>query len=166
MPAVSAMAKAPQKVTRTVAFTTFAPPALAPIAPSKERNSSDAAETSGTSWFAGASHTHGEWHHRTDSKSQSRRQGGNDRPCGGNFGNTELVACMRFERVLLHQLLGDASGQGDIDPALDIELRQFPHQAPRWDHFCVTNFGPAHGPQAGQNRRPAPPLSRRHDATR
>ncbi|MDT4858722.1 hypothetical protein FQZ97_932030 [compost metagenome] len=57
MPAVRAMAKAPQKVTRTVAFTTFAPPALAPIAPSKERNSSDAAETSSTSCFAGASHT-------------------------------------------------------------------------------------------------------------
>ncbi|AFL55148.1 hypothetical protein USDA257_p04330 (plasmid) [Sinorhizobium fredii USDA 257] len=68
---------------------------------------------------------HGEWHHRTDSKSQSRRQGGNDRSCGGNFGNAELVACMRFERVLLHQFLGDASGQGDIDPALGIKLRQF-----------------------------------------
>ena len=45
MPAVSAIASAPQKVTRTVARTTLAPPALAPIAPSTARNTSAAPET-------------------------------------------------------------------------------------------------------------------------
>ena len=45
MPAVSAIASAPQKVTRTVAFATFAPPARAPIAPSRARKPSDAIET-------------------------------------------------------------------------------------------------------------------------
>ena len=47
MPAVSAMAKAPQNVTRAVARRTFAPPALAPIAPRSARNTRDAAETTG-----------------------------------------------------------------------------------------------------------------------
>ena len=45
MLAVRAMAAAPQKVTRTVAFRMFAPPALAPIAPSNARKISDAMET-------------------------------------------------------------------------------------------------------------------------
>ena len=54
MPAVSAMASAPQNVTRAVARRTFAPPARAPIAPSRARNSSDAAETMGTSKPLGA----------------------------------------------------------------------------------------------------------------
>jgi len=36
MPAVNAIASAPQKVTRAVAFSTLAPPALAPIAPSSK----------------------------------------------------------------------------------------------------------------------------------
>jgi hypothetical protein len=49
MPPVSAIASAPQKVTRAVARNTFAPPTLAPIAPSIARYSGDAAETMGTS---------------------------------------------------------------------------------------------------------------------
>ena len=49
IPAVTAIAIAPQNVTRAVAVTMFAPPAFAPIAPSKARNASEAAETTGTS---------------------------------------------------------------------------------------------------------------------
>lgn len=45
IPAVTAMASTPQKVTRTVARTTGAPPALAPSAPSTARNTSEAADT-------------------------------------------------------------------------------------------------------------------------
>ena len=47
------MASAPQNVTRAVARKTFAPPALAPIAPRRARNPKDAADTMGTSAFAG-----------------------------------------------------------------------------------------------------------------
>ena len=54
MPAVRAIAKAPQNVTRAVARRTLAPPALAPIAPRSARKPNDAAETIGTSAPAGA----------------------------------------------------------------------------------------------------------------
>ena len=53
MPAVSAIAKAPQNVTRAVARNTFAPPVFAPIAPSRARKPRDAADTMGTSAPAG-----------------------------------------------------------------------------------------------------------------
>src|SRR5450759_1020085 len=53
MPAVRAIAKAPQNVTRAVARRTLAPPTLAPIAPSKARKPKDAADTIGTSVPAG-----------------------------------------------------------------------------------------------------------------
>src|SRR6185436_10757120 len=53
MPAVRAMANAPQNVTRTVALRIFAPPALAPIAPNRARNAREAADTTGTSNLAG-----------------------------------------------------------------------------------------------------------------
>ena len=47
MLAVRAIASAPQKVTRIDARRTFAPPALAPTAPSKAKNSNDAIDTIG-----------------------------------------------------------------------------------------------------------------------
>ena len=53
MPAVRAMASAPQNVTRAVPRRTFAPPALAPIAPNSARKPKDAADTIGTSPLAG-----------------------------------------------------------------------------------------------------------------
>ena len=53
MPAVRAIASAPQNVTRAVARRTFAPPALAPIAPRRARKPKDAADTMGTSAPAG-----------------------------------------------------------------------------------------------------------------
>lgn len=45
MPAVTAIAAAPQKATRAVARGMAAPPALAPSAPSTARNTSEAADT-------------------------------------------------------------------------------------------------------------------------
>ena len=45
MPAVIAMANAPQKATRNVALPTGAPPTLAPIAPSNARNNNEAIDT-------------------------------------------------------------------------------------------------------------------------
>src|SRR5674476_54530 len=53
MPAVSAIARAPQNVTRSVARRILAPPARAPIAPSTARKAKDAADTMGTSALAG-----------------------------------------------------------------------------------------------------------------
>jgi hypothetical protein len=41
IPAVIAIANAPQKVTRTVALSILAPPALAPMAPSTARNNKE-----------------------------------------------------------------------------------------------------------------------------
>lgn len=45
MPAVIAIARAPQKATRRVALPAGAPPAFAPIAPNIAKNNSDAADT-------------------------------------------------------------------------------------------------------------------------
>ena len=53
IPAVRAIAKAPQNVTRTMARRTFAPPARPPIAPRSARKPKDAADTIGTSKLAG-----------------------------------------------------------------------------------------------------------------
>jgi hypothetical protein len=57
IPAVRAIANAPQKVTRAVARRTFAPPVIAPIAPRSARKAKDAADTIGTSAPAGATTT-------------------------------------------------------------------------------------------------------------
>src|SRR6185503_15059381 len=53
IPAVRAIANAPQKVTRAVARRMCAPPAFAPIAPRRARKPKDAADTMGTSAPAG-----------------------------------------------------------------------------------------------------------------
>ena len=53
IPAVIASANAPQNVTRTVARRMFAPPARAPMAPSRARKPSDAPATIGSSAFVG-----------------------------------------------------------------------------------------------------------------
>jgi hypothetical protein len=53
MPAVRAIASAPQNVTRAVARRIFAPPAFAPMAPRSARKPKDAADTIGTSALAG-----------------------------------------------------------------------------------------------------------------
>ncbi|GJD38055.1 hypothetical protein OICFNHDK_0495 [Methylobacterium bullatum] len=45
MPAVTAMAAAPQKATRAVALGIAAPPTLAPSAPRTAKNTNEAAET-------------------------------------------------------------------------------------------------------------------------
>ena len=57
IPAVRAIANAPQNVTRAVARRTFAPPALAPTAPRRARKPKDAADTMGTSAAAGETTT-------------------------------------------------------------------------------------------------------------
>ena len=53
IPAVRAIASAPQNVTRAVARIMFAPPALAPIAPNKAKKAKDAADTRRTSMLGG-----------------------------------------------------------------------------------------------------------------
>lgn len=57
MPAVNAMASAPQNVTRMAARHTIAPPAMAPIAPSSARNKSEAPASIGTSRAIGTRNT-------------------------------------------------------------------------------------------------------------
>ena len=57
IPAVIAIARAPQKVTRNIGFKISAPPVLAPRNPSKARNRSDPVETMGISRFDGESRT-------------------------------------------------------------------------------------------------------------
>ena len=53
IPAVKAIASAPQDITRTVPHGTSAPPTFAPIAPRTARKPKDAADTMGTSAPAG-----------------------------------------------------------------------------------------------------------------
>ena len=57
MPAVSAMASAPQKVTRTAALVTLAPPTFAPTPPKRARNTREAALTPALSSWAGIRRT-------------------------------------------------------------------------------------------------------------
>src|SRR3546814_16627905 len=57
IPAVAAIASAPQKVTRADARQTEAPPAIAPTAPSKARKRRDAPASIGTSSRIGATKT-------------------------------------------------------------------------------------------------------------
>lgn len=59
MAAVKAIAAVFQKVTRMVGFKLPAPPALAPIAPSKARNANDASAAVGTTRLLGATKTIG-----------------------------------------------------------------------------------------------------------
>jgi len=60
-PAVTAMARAPQKVTRSVARQTLAPPARAPTAPSRARNSSEEALTAALAQAIGVDMTEEHW---------------------------------------------------------------------------------------------------------
>src|SRR5664279_2255027 len=53
IPAVRAIANAPQNVTRTVARKILAPPVFAPIAPRRARKAKDAANTIGTRILVG-----------------------------------------------------------------------------------------------------------------
>src|ERR1017187_1909514 len=57
IPAVRAIANAPQNVTRTVARKILAPPAFAPIAPRRARKAKDAANTIGTRTLVGDTKT-------------------------------------------------------------------------------------------------------------
>jgi hypothetical protein len=74
IPAVRAIANAPQNVTWTVARKMFVPPAFAPIAPRRARKPKDAANTIGTSAPRGRYDNHKQGHRRTYQKRCGRGQ--------------------------------------------------------------------------------------------
>ena len=125
IPAVIPSAKAPQNVTRSIARGTLAPPALAPMAPSNARKPSDAAETIGTSKFAGRDHDHQQRHGCPHRKHHGRCERGLNRTRGRDFGNPKLIACVSGERIFCHQLAGNLLRRGPIDAALDVDFGKF-----------------------------------------
>ena len=126
MAAVSAIAIAPQKVTRSVPFRTFERPTRAATAPSSARKASDSAATISPTCAAGR-----------DDRGCERKGGPHGERCGGcerrldrareqDLGDSELVARMCAERVLGHQLFRDFGGKLRVEAALDVDRRELP----------------------------------------
>jgi hypothetical protein len=126
MPAVSAMAKAPQKTTRAAARQTFAPPAWAPTAPSTASVTSEAVVTMGMIMPAGEMMTasSGMAAPEANVAADVRAACGLHWSRGGDLRDAELIARVRAERVLGHQLQRDVTSEIGIDAALDVDLRQ------------------------------------------
>jgi len=60
-----------------------------------------------------------------DSEAGGRGQRSLHRTRAESLGDTEFIAGMRAQRVMGHQLLGDLIGEGTIEPASDVDRRQF-----------------------------------------
>ena len=124
MPAVSAMAKAPQKTTRAAARQTLAPPAQAPTAPSTARVTSEAVVTTGMIIAGGRDNGREQRHRGAGSERCRRCQCRLHGTRRGDLRDAELIARVGAERVLGHQLHRDVARQLGIDAALDVDLRQ------------------------------------------
>ena len=125
MPAVRAMANAPQNVTRAVARRTFAPPALAPIAPRRARKPKRCGGHDRDKRAGGRHQHHEQRHGRADRECRGRRQRGLHGRGGGDLRNPKLIARVRAQGIFRHQLLGNLPRQRLIDAALDVDFGEF-----------------------------------------
>ena len=107
MPAVAAIASAPQNVTRAAATATGAPPARAAMAPSDAKNTSAVAGTATSARLHGHERGDEERQQRAASEARGRGAGRLQRPRDREVGDAELVARVRAERVVRRQLVGD-----------------------------------------------------------
>ena len=122
MPAVIPSANAPQNVTRMVARSIWAPPALAPTAPRTAGKPSDAADVSGTSMVEGDTTTISNGMAApTENVTADVRAA-----CIGRavvrLRNPQLVASMGAESVFLHKLPRNLPGKIDFDAALNVDF--------------------------------------------
>ena len=117
MPAVMAMAMAPQNLTRTTAVTMLAPPARAPTPPRRARNISEVTDTKTTSAFGGATSTTASGNAAPVAKVR-RRQRRLHRPCLRHVGDVQFVARVGGERVRGGQLFGDLTRKRRSEAAL------------------------------------------------
>ena len=125
IPAVKAIANAPQNVTRAVARKTFAPPALAPTAPRRARKPKDAANTTGTSALAG------------DTTTMSKGMAAPTENVAADVSAActgravviseipEFIARVGGQGILCHQLPGNLPRKNLIDAALDVDFGKF-----------------------------------------
>src|ERR1019366_2166829 len=105
--AVTAIASAPQKVTRRAPVAMGAPPAFAAIEPRDARKTSDTPATYGIRCFSGTRETATTGTAAPSAERDGRREGCLERPRLQVWGDTELIANMRAECVLLHELPRD-----------------------------------------------------------
>ena len=124
MPAVSAMAKAPQKTTRAAARQTFAPPAWAPTAPSTASVTSEAVVTMGMIMPAGETTTASSGRAAPTEKVAAEVSAAWIGRAVDDLGDAELVAGVGAERVLRHQLRGDWRASSGSRPRLPRRCRQ------------------------------------------
>jgi hypothetical protein len=113
---VAAIANAPQKHTLIIPLTTFAPPALAPMAPKSARNASDAAVTIQTSLLVGE---------MIAMSSGIAAPTANVAADVSELGNPKFIARTGTQCVLRHQLVGNLAGQVNFNAAFDIVLSEF-----------------------------------------
>ena len=122
MPAVRAIANAPQNVTRAVARRTFAPPAFAPIAPRRARKPKDAADTMGTSAPAGDTTTMSKGMAAPTANVAAEVSAA----CTGRaVVISEIPSSSRAwaaQGIFRHQLLGNLPRKRRFDTALDVDF--------------------------------------------
>jgi len=123
MPAVRALANAPQNVTRAVARRTLAPPALPPIAPRRARKARDAAATIGTSAPAGDTTTMSKGMAAPTENDRADVSCGLHGAWGGDLPNPKLIARVGGKGIFRHELLGDLPSKVPIDTTLDVPAR-------------------------------------------
>ncbi len=119
------MARRPRRSRAAWRAATLAPPAFAPIAPSRARKRSEAADTARTSKIGRRHDHHQQRQGGADGEGRGRGQRRLDRPRGGHLGNAEFVARVGAKRILGHQLVGDLARQRRRRrPRGDVDLRQ------------------------------------------
>ena len=111
MPAVIAIANAPQNATRKVALPTGAPPAFAPTAPRIAKNKSDATETPTIIGRpAGDNHAASKGIDAPVVKVAAEVIAACTRTRGSDVGYAQFVPCVRADGVLGHELRGHFVG--------------------------------------------------------
>jgi hypothetical protein len=124
IPAVRAMASAPQNVTRAVACTMFAPPALAPIAPRSEKNQGGTRHD-GKERTSGRYDDHEPGHSRAYGERCSRSQRGLHGTRRSGRGNPQLIARVGSQGIFRRELMGDLPRKRRIDTALCVDPGKF-----------------------------------------
>ena len=122
IPAVTAIASAPQKPTLKPGLTTGAPPAQAPSAPSAIRKTNAAAGTATTTASRATRKAAKRRQRGADRERDRRRPGGLDRIWLCRFGEPELVTGVRRERIPGHQLIGHLARELRLHAAVFVDM--------------------------------------------
>ena len=125
-PAVSPMANAPQNVTRMAPVATLAPPTRGGHS-TQQRQEYERRSGDDRNQARHRDEGDGKERHRgADGEARRRRQRRLHRPRAERLGNAELVARVRTQRVVGHQLLGNLLRERVGDAAADVDRRQLP----------------------------------------